>query len=682
MKRKKQPEPAGMQTRSLTLRLSSDGAPLTLDIESRSLDVIAATENRVRVFDYERWEPIDEVLLVSGAKLPGNRQVPLLDTHSRYSVAEVIGSCRNLRTEAAELVGRIHFANTPETESAWAKTRDGHLTDVSVGYAINKAVWIPDGESAVVDGRSFEGPLRVVTEWTLKELSLCPIGADAAAKARAEIETAGATSGEKPKAGDPAPNNKDSAMDKRMLAFLVSRGLPNDATEEQAWDFLRTLPAEQNAPDVSGEISRAISAERERFSEIHAMGVRFDIGSQAAEMIRDGLSVDQARAKVLEIVAEKQAAQPQPGFRVAQVGADERDKFRTAAEDGLLLRSGKTVDKPADGASDLAGYSLRELARHSLLLANQPTGGDVMGMLGRAMTTSDLPGILANVANKSLLAGYETAGETWQVWCDTGSVPDFKTNTLASIGEFSDLDEVPESTEYKYGERVDARETFNLVTYGKLFAITRQTLINDDLGALTDTPMMMGEAAARRVGDLPYAVLTANGNMRDGVALFNAAAHGNVGTQGLIGATTLAEAIFLMKLQQDLSGLRRLNIRPEYVIAPVRAEGAAEIFFNSTVFSDGLANTTAVGSTRTNVYGGTRFTRVYDARLDGAAGNQTAWYVAGPKGKTVRVVFLNGQQTPFMESRQGWNVDGVEFKVRIDAAAKAVDWKALLSNAG
>jgi hypothetical protein len=137
-----------------------------------------------------------------------------------------------------------------------------------------------------------------------------------------------------------------------------------------------------------------------------------------------------------------------------------------------------------------------------------------------------------------------------------------------------------------------------------------------------------------------------------------------------------------MKLQRDLSGQRRLNITPQYVIAPVWAEGAAEIFFNSTVFSDGAANTTAVGSTRANIYGGTRFTRVYDARLDGAAGNQTAWYVAGPKGKTVRVVFLNGQQAPYMESRQGWSVDGVEFKVRIDAAAKAVDWKALVSNAG
>jgi hypothetical protein len=411
------------------------------------------------------------------------------------------------------------------------------------------------------------------------------------------------------------------------------------------------------------------------------MGVRFDIGTQAAEMIRDGLSVDQARAKVLEIVAEKQAAQPQPGFRVAQVGADERDKFRTAAEDGLLLRSGKTVDKPADGASDLAGYSLRELARHSLLLANQPTGGDVMGMLGRAMTTSDLPGILANVANKSLLAGYETAGETWSVWCDTGSVPDFKTNTLASIGEFSDLDEVPESVEYKYGERVDAKETFNLVTYGKLFAITRQTLINDDLGALTDTPMMMGEAAARKVGDLPYAVLTANGNMRDGKALFHND-HGNIGISGLIGSTTLSEAIKLMKQQKDLSGKRRLNITPQYVIAPVNAEGAAEIFFNSTVFSDGDADTTAVGSTRANIYGGTRFTRVYEARLDGDAGTTVIFYVAGPKGKTVRVYFLNGQQAPFMESRQGWNVDGVEFKVRMDAAAKAVDWKALLRNAG
>lgn len=655
--------------RSLSLRLQGAG-PVTLDTESRSLEVTCASENRVRVFDWERWETIEEILLMSGCTMPDNRQIPLLDSHQRYSTASVIGSCRNLQATPTQLVGRAYFADDPGAESAWAKTRDGHITDFSVGYSVDAATWVPDGQTAVIDGRSFEGPVRVVTSWSVKELSVCPIGADETAKARAEAHNHQAR-------GNPAPQSKENAMNEQLRAFLESRGLSKDANEERAWEFLRTLDAPGQAaaaaPDVDAAVRTAITAERERHAEITAMGARFDCADIASQLVATGATVDAARAKVLEHVEAQRAKDPAPGFRIS-VGADEKEKFRAAGQDALCLRAGITIATPAPGAHELMGHSLREMARHSLMLAGQPTGGNVMEMVGRAMTTSDFPALLSNVANKALLAGYETAPETWQEWCGVGSVSDFKTHDLVSVSETEDLDEISESQPYGYGKRADAKEQYKIVTYGKLFAITRQTIINDDLSALTDTPRNHGEAAARKVGDLPYAVLTANSAMRDSVALFHAS-HGNLGTAGVVSEITLAEAIKLMKLQKDLLGKRRLNIRPEFFIAPVSIEGAAEIFFSSNQFAG-----SAVDATRSNPYAGSRFKRVYDARLDDSSA--TAFYLAGPKGKTVTVFFLNGQQAPYMETRQGWGVDGVEYKVRIDAGAKAVDWKALLKNAG
>lgn len=656
--------------RSLALRLQGAG-PITLDTESRSLEVTCASESRVQVFDWERWEPIDEILLMSGCKMPDSRQIPLLDSHQRHSTASVIGSCRNLQATPTQLVGRAYFADDPGAESAWGKTRDGHITDFSVGYSVDAATWVPEGQSAVIDGRSFVGPLRVVTAWTVKELSVCPIGADETAKARAEADNHQAR-------GIPVPQSKENAMDKQLRAFLESRGLSKEANDERAWEFLRTLDAPSQAaavaPDVNEAVRTAIVAERERHAEITAMGVRFDCADVAAQLVASGATVDAARAKVLEQIEATRAAAPAPGFRVS-VGADERDKFRAAGQDSLCLRAGIAVASPAPGAIDLMGHSLREMARHSLLLAGQNTGGNIMEMVGRAMTTSDFPLLLANTANKSLAAGYETAPETWADWCATGSVSDFKTNDLVSASETEDLDQITESQPYGYGKRGEAKEQYQIATYGKLFAITRQTIINDDLAALTDTPRNHGEAAARKIGDVAYAVLTANAAMRDGVALFHGD-HGNLGTTGVVSETTLAEAIKLMKLQKDLLGLRRLNIRPEFFIAPVSIEGGAEIFFSSNQFTAG-AN---AASTRSNPYAGGRFKRIYEARLDDASA--TAFYLAGPKGKTVTVFFLNGQQTPYMETRQGWSVDGVEYKVRIDCGAKAVDWKALLKNAG
>jgi hypothetical protein len=667
-----------VQTRALSLR--RDNAPATIDLDSRSVEVVCATENPVRVMDWETWQPIDEILLMSGCRIPENGQVVLLDSHSRYSTESVYGSCRELRVAGAQLLGRAHFADDQAVEPTWAKTRDGHITDFSVGYSIDEFQTLRENETAIVGGRTYSGPLRLVTRWTVKELSVCPIGADDQAKARA-LATPGAQAApapghHPPLAGQPAPTKKEDAMDQRLRAFLESRGLPQTATEDQAWEHFRALETttNQQAPDVDASVRAALEAERGRTAEITAMGNRFNCGELCAEMIREGLTIDAARAKVLDHVAATPAAAP--AFRV-EVGTDARDKFRSAAEDGLLLRAGIAVATPAPGALDLRGYSLRELARHSLRVAGLSDGGSAMEMVGRAMTTGDLPNILANVANKSLFTGYETAGETWQEWCDVGSVSDFKTNSLMSASETSDLDQITEEQPYRYGEMTDAKEQFSIATYGKLFALSRQTIINDDLGALTDVPAKHGQAAARKVGDIAYAVLTANANMRDGVALFHSN-HGNLGTNGVPSDVTIAEAIKLAKLQKDLGGKRRLNIRLEYFIAPATIEGAAEIFFNSGLFSGGAANTTAVGSTRVNPYAGSRFTRVYDARLDDTS--TSVWYMAGPKGQTVKVFFLGGQQTPYLETKQGWSVDGVEFKVRIDAGAKAVDWKALVKN--
>jgi hypothetical protein len=172
-----------------------------------------------------------------------------------------------------------------------------------------------------------------------------------------------------------------------------------------------------------------------------------------------------------------------------------------------------------------------------------------------------------------------------------------------------------------------------------------------------------------------YAQLTSNPVMGDGVQLFHSS-HANIcSTPGAPGISTIAEAIKLMKKQKGLKGKQRLNLVPQFFIAPVALEGVAEVFFRSERFDD-----TDKGATTVNPYAGTRFTRVYDPRLDDTS--ETAWYLAGPSDKTVRVFFLRGQRAPYLEAREGWTVDAVQWKVRIDCAAKAVDWKALVYNAG
>ncbi|MEL0625302.1 Mu-like prophage major head subunit gpT family protein, partial [Marinomonas arenicola] len=80
----------------------------------------------------------------------------------------------------------------------------------------------------------------------------------------------------------------------------------------------------------------------------------------------------------------------------------------------------------------------------------------------------------------------------------------------------------------------DNAEQIQLATYGRLFSISRQTIINDDLQAFTKLPMKMGRAAIRTVGDLVYALLMSNPNMKDGKSLFHAD-HNNILTAAALG---------------------------------------------------------------------------------------------------------------------------------------------------
>ena len=664
-----------LNTRSFAIPVNKDtGAPETLDTETRSFEIIAATEEPAQVYDWERGV-INEVLLMEGAQLPANNQMVMLDSHERYSTGSVIGSMRDIRKEAGKMAGRVYFSTVPEAEGAYTKAREGHLTDFSIGYRVLEAIWIPQGKTSVISGRKYEGPLQVSTRWVPREVSIVAIGADQNAKARSDIQT------------KQVATKEEYKMDPIIRRMLEAKGLSKEATDEEAVAFLSTLDVKREEPkdkakpapteDEIAKIRREASEElRKRYDDIEALCAHSGMPEMARTFIKENKTIDEARQAVLDEMIKRAK---NPGTRGVEMIADEKDKFRAAAQDSLILRAGLKIEKPALGAMDLRGHSLVEIARECLQRSGQNHRGLPMEMVGRAMTTSDFPYILANVANKSMMEGYEGAQETWPLWCGIGSVSDFKTSYDHALSELSDLDEIPESAEYKYGKYTERRESYAIATYGKLFAITRQMIINDDLGAIAEMPAKRGEAAARKVGDVAYAVITGNGNMGDGYAIFSNTYHANdeetSGVLGAVSTTSLAAAILAMGTQKDLQGLRRLNIRPNFWLGPKALEGTAEVFFRSERFNDSNA-----AATQVNPYSGSYFTRVYEARLDDDSA--TAWYLVGPKGSFIKVVFLNGVQEPFMETKAGWSVDGVEYKVRIDVGAYAKDYRTAFRNEG
>lgn len=384
------------------------------------------------------------------------------------------------------------------------------------------------------------------------------------------------------------------------------------------------------------------------------------------------MDVATVKAKALDVLAK--GATPAAGGYVATL-EDETDKQRTAVQAALMVRANLAAN---DTANPFRGHSLSELARASLKRCGINSDGmDKLAMVAASFThsTSDFPKLLANVAQKAMMKGYEEANETFQLWTTEGVLTDFKVASRVDLNTFPNLKVVPEGGEYSYGTIGDRGETTQLATYGKRFSITRQAIINDDLNAIAKIPRLMGRAATRTIGNLVYAILTGNPNMSDGVALFHAT-HANLAAAGAaINTASVDAARVAMGLQKDGDAL--LNLRMKYLLVPLTLEGTANVVRNSE-FEVG-------SSTRNNTTPNTvrnTFEVISDARLDAAS--VTGWYAAGDPmlTDTIEVSYLDGNKTPTLEEQAGWSVDGVEMKVRFDAAVKALSHRAMYKNPG
>jgi hypothetical protein len=274
-----------------------------------------------------------------------------------------------------------------------------------------------------------------------------------------------------------------------------------------------------------------------------------------------------------------------------------------------------------------------------------------------------------------MLKGYSETEEVFSRFTSTGNLSDFKTHTRVNMNEFGDLDEIPEGGEYRHGTIGEYQEQIKLLTYGKKFSITRQAIINDDLSAFTEIPRKMGRAARRKIGDLVFSILTSNPVMADGINLFHAN-HNNLTAKGsALTVSSIGAARTAMRMQKDASGKAVLNIRPSLLIIPASLEDTAHILMNSET-DPSQGNSRVPNPVRNSLE------IITDARLD--ANSTTTWYLAANPSifDVIEVGYLDGNPNPFIEQQEGWDVDGVEFKVRIDAAAKALEWRTIYKNPG
>ncbi|HCT26879.1 MAG TPA: peptidase, partial [Stenotrophomonas sp.] len=303
-------------------------------------------------------------------------------------------------------------------------------------------------------------------------------------------------------------------------------------------------------------------------------------------------------------------------------------------------------------------------------------GMERLEVVGMAFThsSSDFPQLLGDASRRALLQGYQEVEETFDQYTRAVNVSDFKPTNLVGLGAFSDLDIVPEGGEYKQGTFSEQSQAMKIVTYGKLFTITRQAIINDDLGVFGDVPRKMGQAARRTLAKAVFDLINSNPVLADGKRLFHAD-HNNLLPAALISTASVSAMQAAMRLQKDSDG-NLIQVPMRGLLTPVALSGLAK-----TVRTAQYAVGAGVGSNDPNIVRET-FEVWDDGRLD--AKDAKAWcgisnpaYVDG-----IVVGYLDGNQTPYLEQHQGFTVDGVAWKVRLDAAPAIADYRGIYKNPG
>ncbi|HBA8126354.1 TPA: Clp protease ClpP [Escherichia coli] len=451
----------------------------------------------------------------------------------------------------------------------------------------------------------------------------------------------------------------------RNMITQPSDRAPREATTTQAVTEPAPAPA---APDEETIRASVLAEQKARMSGINDLFAMFGGRYQAlqAQCVADpGCSLEVARERLLNEMGKESS--PTNKTTPAHIYAGNGNFVGDGIRQAMLARAGfENIEK--DNVYN--GMTLREWARMSLTERGIGVASyNPMQMVGLALThsTSDFGNILLDVSNKGLIQGWEESEETFQKWTRKGRLSDFKTAYRVGMGGFGSLRQVREGAEYKYITTSDRRETIALATYGEIFSITRQVIINDDLNMLVDVPMKMGRAAKATIGDLVYDVLTKNPKLSDGKALFHAD-HQNIATGG-ISVSGLDAARQMMRLQKE--GNRALNIRPAFMLVPVALETVANQTIKSASVKGADANAGVINPIQ-------NFAEVIaEARLDAA--DPKTWYLAAAQGTdTIEVAWLDGVDTPYIDQQEGFTTDGIATKIRIDAGVAPLDWRGLV----
>lgn len=548
----------------------------------------------------------DESLDVRGADLTrlNSGRAPLLDSHRQDGIESILGTIQRAWLDGDKLMVEIRFAETPKGEMAMQMVSRGELGSLSIGFK--------------------------VTKWT-------------------DVTTD----------SDPRPHYRASEFE----IFEVSMV----ATPFDPGATVRSLNRESNSAESAESTSTMsneviLQAERTRVREIKNLCRNAGLLELEDGLIERGVTVDEARKAVLDEMSKKPApaAQIDSTARV-EVSSRNHDTKRDLLVGALVEQFGG-VAAPKD--ADM--FRGRSLLRNLENVVQRRFGETDSTFANRAMSSSDLPYILANVAEKSIANRLALQKPTWSAWAGSGTLRNFKTHDLLKMSSWPSLEERQEGAEFKFGSLSEDREQVAMKEYGVALAFTRRMLVNDDLGEIRAMISQSAIAVNSLENELCYAILTGNPVMADSEQVFSSA-HSNLLSAAALTDATIGEAFKKMREQTSIDG-RKLNLAPKYLICGPDQEMAARKY---------LAQIAPSQASNVNPFSGS-LELVVDSEI-----TSNDYFFSADKSQDagVKLFRLEGEESPRVESRNNFANENVEIKVAHSAVAKAVDYRGLCKSA-
>jgi hypothetical protein len=604
-----------------------------------------------------------------------------LDHNSRQGV----GHTHRVAVENGSLIAE----GLVSRDTSWARDvirsgQNGFPWQASIGAAVIDAQFIPNGQNVTVNGCTFDGPIHVVRKAILKEISFVDNGADSSTSARIAANskeqssmtpgTQATTTHEQQPAttavAEPAPVTPPTTEPTPPVRLTtIAASATQDVSDAPTPDTPAPEAPMMQMRKQMAEETRRIQAIRSTCESKHP--------AIEAQAIEEGWDVTKTELHVLR------ASRPQVPMAMQSSGA-QRPSNPQVFEAVALMASGLPSNRVQalytepvlEAADKLRGIGVQEFCEMACGQQLPRFRRDATGWLQAAFSSASLPGVLSNIANKMLLEGYNYVEDAWRRIAKIASVNDFKEHTRYRMTGSFKFQQVGPDGEIKHGQLDEQQFGQKADTHGIMFALTRQMIINDDLGAFTDIPRQIGMGAAESIAEAVWSLWLRNPLQSDGKAFFHAD-HNNYSegadTALSIDGLTAAEVLFA---QQVKPNGKPLGIMPSLLLVPPGLKVAAEMLMKSLQLNE--TTTTNKAKPATNPHAG-KFdvvSSVYLSNTSFTNASNKAWYLLSDPNRlsAIEVAFLNGVDRPTVEKTDAdFSTLGVQFRGFIDFGVREQD---------